>query len=52
MNAPDRHPDVPPARKPYEKPRLESHRVFEVSLSCIKIPGSPACAFNVARTRS
>ena len=39
-------------KKKYEKPRVESHRVFEVSLACIKIPGSPMCQFNVRRTRS
>jgi hypothetical protein len=42
----------PPLKKPYQKPLVESHRVFEVSLACIKVPGSPACAFNVARARS
>ncbi|MEB3197256.1 MAG: hypothetical protein VKP62_08640 [Candidatus Sericytochromatia bacterium] len=44
--------ESPEPKKPYEKPRLESHRVFEVSLACLKVPGSPACAFNVARARS
>lgn len=39
-------------KKPYEKPRLESHKVFEASLACIKIPGSPMCSFNIRRTRS
>ncbi len=45
-------PTERPPRKTYEKPRVESHRVFEVSLACIKIPGSPMCQFNIRRTRS
>jgi hypothetical protein len=40
------------AKKPYEKPRVESHRVFEASLACIKIPGAPMCSFNIHRTKS
>jgi hypothetical protein len=43
---------TPGAKKPYEKPRVESHRVFEASLACIKIPGSPMCSFNIHRTKS
>ena len=39
-------------KKPYTKPVVTSHRVFEVSLACIKVPGSPMCQFNMARTRS
>lgn len=45
-------PSFPGGRKPYAKPRVESHRVFEVSLACIKIPGSPMCQFNIKRTKS
>lgn len=45
-------PSERPPKKTYEKPRVESHRVFEVSLACIKIPGSPMCQFNIRRTRS
>lgn len=44
-------PDTP-VKKPYEKPMVTSHRVFEVSLACIKVPGSPMCQFNLARVRS
>lgn len=43
---------TPGAKKPYEKPRVESHRVFEASLACTKIPGSPMCSFNIHRTKS
>ena len=39
-------------KKTYEKPKVESHRVFEASLACIKIPGSPMCSFNIHRTKS
>jgi hypothetical protein len=40
-------------RKVYEKPVvMSSHRVFEVSLACIKVPASAMCHLNVARTRS
>lgn len=44
--------DTPSNKKPYTKPRVDSHRVFEVSLACIKIPGSPMCSWNVARMKS
>jgi hypothetical protein len=40
------------AKKPYEKPRVESHRVFEASLACLKIPGSGMCFMNIARAKS
>lgn len=39
-------------RKPYAKPTVESHRVFEASLACTKVPHSPACSFNIQRTKS
>jgi hypothetical protein len=40
-------------KKVYEKPLVSSsHRVFEVSLACIKVPSSPMCHLNMARTRS
>lgn len=39
-------------KKPYSKPRVDSHRVFEVSLACIKVPGAPMCSWNVARMKS
>lgn len=45
-------PTERPAKKTYEKPRVESHRVFEVSLACVKIPGAAMCQFNIRRTRS
>lgn len=51
-DAAPRRPAFPGARKAYQKPRVESHRVFEVSLACIKIPGSPMCQFNIKRTKS
>ncbi|MEB3221630.1 MAG: hypothetical protein VKS61_06085 [Candidatus Sericytochromatia bacterium] len=52
MTSPDDRAEGAQPRKPYDKPRLESHRVFEVSLSCVKIPGAPSCAWNVTRVRS
>ena len=39
-------------KKPYTKPVVSSHRVFEVSLACIKVPASPMCFGNMSRTRS
>jgi hypothetical protein len=55
MNQPDTSHLIQPAaspKKPYEKPQVTSHQVFEVSLACIKIPGSTMCNFNLARARS
>lgn len=45
-------PDSTKNKKPYAKPLVESHRVFEVSLACIKIPGSWWCNYNFRRIRS
>ena len=45
-------PETGKQKKPYQKPRVDSHRVFEASLACIKVPGSPMCQFNLARVRS
>lgn len=50
MQHSENHP--PAARKPYEKPMLESHRVFEVSLSCNKVSHSTVCNFNIHHTKS
>ena len=54
----DRHPEpsdqpAPGARKRYEKPTLTSHKVFEVSLACVKVTGSAMCqAAGPARGKS
>lgn len=40
-------PEAPKPKKPYEKPSVVSHRVFEVSLACIKHSGYPQCHFNI-----
>lgn len=45
-------PESPQPKKPYQKPRVESHRVFEASLACVKVPGSAMCHYNLARVRS
>lgn len=39
-------------KKPYEKPRVTSHKVFEASMACVKIPGSAACQMNLRFVRS
>lgn len=39
-------------KKPYEKPRVTSHKVFEASMACVKIPGSGACQWNMRFVRS
>lgn len=43
---------APGSKKPYEKPSVQSHRVFEASLACAKIPGSTMCQLNVHRNKS
>lgn len=44
--------ESPGPKKPYEKPRVDSHRVFEASLACIKVPGSIGCGHNIHHTKS
>jgi hypothetical protein len=39
-------------KKPYEKPHVTSHKVFEASMACVKVPGSAACSFNIRFVRS
>ena len=47
-------PEQPRARKPYQAPQVTSHRVFEASLACLKIPSNPSCRAHggIAHTRS
>ncbi|HEY9723740.1 MAG TPA: hypothetical protein V6D47_17135 [Oscillatoriaceae cyanobacterium] len=40
-------PETSKPKKPYEKPRVDSHRVFEVSLACVKHSGIAQCMFNI-----
>lgn len=39
-------------RKAYSKPIVESYKVFEASLACVKIPGSIMCNYNIRRSKS
>ena len=51
-NQPAADPTQAAGKRPYAKPTVTSHRVFEVSLACIKVPGAIMCQMNIARNRS
>ena len=49
---PTRSDESKPLKKLYEKPRVESHVVFEASLACVKVTGAAPCSFSVRRSKS
>lgn len=48
----DESPKLPAPKRPYLRPSVRSMAVFEASLACVKVPGTPMCQFNVARGKS